>query len=73
MLSRHSVRAFSDRPVPRETVERLLGLAARSASNSNSQPWHVYVLTGDRKDRLTRALWAALDEGRSATDPRYGY
>ena len=73
MLSRHSVRAFSDRPVPRETVERLLGLAARSASNSNSQPWHVYVLTGEPKDRLTDALWAALDAGRSATDPRYGY
>ncbi|WP_299576227.1 nitroreductase [uncultured Williamsia sp.] len=73
VTTRRSVRAFRDTPVPRETVERLLGLAARSASNSNSQPWHVHVVTGGAKDSLTRALWAALDDGRFGTDPRYPY
>ncbi|MFI5586167.1 nitroreductase [Amycolatopsis sp. NPDC051758] len=60
LLTRRSVRAFRPEPVPRAEVERLLALAARSASNSNCQPWHVHVLTGEPKRRLTEALWQAL-------------
>ncbi|GAA2064369.1 nitroreductase [Williamsia deligens] len=71
--TRRSVRAFLPTPVPRADVERLLALAARAASNSNSQPWHVYVLTGDAKRQVTAALWDALDFGRTGTDPRYPY
>ncbi|MGW0086859.1 nitroreductase [Streptomyces sp. NPDC003393] len=67
LRSRHSVRAFLPTPVPRATIERLLALAARSASNSNSQPWHVHVVTGAAKRSLTAALLRAHaddDEGR---------
>ena len=60
LLTRRSVRAFRPEPVPRAEVERLLALASRSASNSNCQPWHVHVLTGEPKRRLTEALWQAL-------------
>jgi nitroreductase len=73
LLTRRSVRAFLPTPVPRGEVDRLLTLAARSASNSNCQPWQVHVLTGEPKRRLTRALWEALDRGRRATDPEYPY
>ncbi|WP_326837373.1 nitroreductase [Amycolatopsis rhabdoformis] len=67
LLTRRSVRAFLPTPVPRAEVERLLALASRSASNSNAQPWHVHVLTDEPKQRLTEALWRALDgEGRVA-------
>jgi nitroreductase len=44
--SRRAVRAFTDRPVPREVLERVLSAAAWAPSGSNIQPWHVYVLTG---------------------------
>src|SRR5215469_10640897 len=44
--SRRAVRAFTDRPVPREVLERVLAAAAWAPSGSNIQPWHVYVLTG---------------------------
>ncbi|MFI6567225.1 nitroreductase [Streptomyces sp. NPDC050534] len=67
LLSRRSVRAFLPAPVPRSTVERLLALAARSASNSNCQPWQVHVVTGEAKRSLTAALLhahAGEDEGR---------
>ncbi|MFD9668865.1 nitroreductase [Rhodococcus sp. NPDC059968] len=68
LLSRRSVRAFLSTPVPHRDVERLLELAARSASNSNSQPWQVHVVTGAVKSRLTSALLAAHDsEGRVGT------
>lgn len=46
VASRRSVRGFTDQPVPRRTLERVLSAAARAPSGSNLQPWHVYVLTG---------------------------
>jgi nitroreductase len=50
VASRHSVRAFLERPVPRATVERLLERARRTPSGGNLQPWRVYVLGGARLD-----------------------
>jgi len=44
--SRRAVRGFTDRPVPREVLERVLSAAAWAPSGSNIQPWYSYVLTG---------------------------
>ncbi|WP_191874062.1 nitroreductase [Streptomyces filipinensis] len=44
--SRRAVRAFTEEPVPRAALERVLAAAARSPSGGNLQPWHTYVLTG---------------------------
>ncbi|KOX01644.1 MULTISPECIES: nitroreductase [unclassified Streptomyces] len=63
LRSRRSVRAFLPTPVPRSTVERLLTLAARSASNSNCQPWQVHVVTGAAKRSLTADLLRAHADG----------
>ena len=59
--SRQSVRAFLPTPVGRETVEKLLKLAARSASGSNIQPWRVRVIAGDVRDRLVKAIFDAVE------------
>ncbi|MFF5083982.1 nitroreductase [Actinoplanes sp. NPDC000266] len=72
--SRRSVRAFSDRPVPREALERVLAAAARAPSSGNLQPWRLYVVTGealaDLKERATaRAL--ARDPGDEREYPMY--
>ena len=56
IVSRHSMRAFLPMPVPRETVTRLLQVAARAPSSTNVQPWKTYVLTGATKARLSEAL-----------------
>ncbi|HVI85332.1 MAG TPA: nitroreductase [bacterium] len=44
--SRRAVRGFTDQPVPREALERVLSAAAWSPSGSDLQPWHIYVVTG---------------------------
>lgn len=46
VVSRRAVRGFTDRPVPREVLERVLSAAAWAPSASNLQPWRAYVLTG---------------------------
>jgi nitroreductase len=62
ITSRHSVRAFLPTPVPRETVEQILAVAARAPSGTNTQPWKVHVLMGAARERLCRAILAAYDD-----------
>ena len=44
--SRRAERGFTDQPVPKEVLERVLSAAAWAPSGSNLQPWNIYVLTG---------------------------
>ena len=62
ITTRRAVRAFLPTPVPRATIERILEVASRAPSGSNTQPWHVYVLTGEAKSVLSRKLLAAHDD-----------
>lgn len=67
---RKSVRAFKNKPVPRNLVEEILTLAARAPSNSNIQPWKVHALTGDIKSQLSQAVFerAAKSPGGDPAD-----
>lgn len=54
---RHSSRMFlPDKPVPAELLHEALSLAMRAPSNSNIQPWHLFLATGARRERLVTAL-----------------
>lgn len=70
---RQSTRAFdAERPVPQETLLRILSVAGRAPSGSNIQPWHVYVVTGHTKAQITQRCserYLAGDEG----DAEYHY
>jgi nitroreductase len=59
--SRFSARAFLPTPVPRATIEKMLALASRAASGTNTQPWKVYVLQGASRDTLVGKVCAAHD------------
>ena len=63
--SRLSARAFLPTPVPRETITDILRLASRAASGTNTQPWKVYVLQGDKRDALVSQVCAAHDALRA--------
>jgi len=58
LTDRSSCRAFRPDPVPRETTERMLQLAQRSATWCNTQPWQVIVTEGEATERFRRALLA---------------
>ncbi len=45
MRRRHSVRAFSSRPVPRDVIEDCLRAAGTAPSGANMQPWYFVVVT----------------------------
>lgn len=63
VTARHCKRAFLDRPVPREVLERVLLAAGHAPSTRNTQFWQVAVLTGAARDELSRRLCAAFDAG----------
>ncbi len=71
VTSRRSIRAFTDQPVPDETVRTILADASRAASGTNIQPWHVTVLQGQAKDGLVDAIQAAFDDGATEKDEKY--
>src|SRR5438045_4287981 len=57
VTSRRAVRGFTDEPVSKVLLERVLTAAAWSPSGSNIQPWNIYVLTGAPLAELkTRAV-----------------
>lgn len=65
--SRRSVRAFLDTPVDLAVVREILQVASRAPSGTNTQPWRVYVLTGDAKQRLSDEIVATfLDPAKAA-------
>lgn len=61
ITSRRSIRRFLPTPVPPETVEAILDVAARAPSGTNMQPWRGYVLADSAKQRLIGAVQAAFD------------
>jgi nitroreductase len=65
--SRKSVRAFTPDPVPKRLLREIVEAARAAPSNFNSQPWRVYLLTGEAKRALSEAITHAFNA--DATPP----
>jgi nitroreductase len=63
LAERYSCRAFLDCPVPRQTIDRVLAAAQRTASWCNSQPWQVVIASGAAKERFRKAIYAEASSG----------
>jgi iodotyrosine deiodinase len=61
MRRRHSVRDFSNRPVPREIIETSIRTAGTAPSGANHQPWH-FVAVQDREVKRKIRLAAEEEE-----------
>ena len=49
---RRSIRGYTLDPVPQSLIKEVLGLAMRSPSSMNTQPWNFTVVTGEVLDRI---------------------
>jgi nitroreductase len=63
ILARHSVRDFSSKPVPKETVMKILEVATRSPSGANSQPWEVFVASGATIEKIRKVYQERYQAG----------
>lgn len=71
--SRKSIRAFTDQPVEKELLNKLLQISQRSPSGTNTQPWYVYLCTGDVKQAITDDVLKMAAEGKSKKYEDYDY
>ncbi|WP_405827921.1 nitroreductase [Streptomyces sp. NBC_01176] len=71
VASRQAMRAFTDRHVPDEVLERVLLAAAWAPSASNLQPWHLYVLTGEPLATLKNRAGERVASGDPWDEPEY--
>ena len=54
VLGRRSIRGYKPDPVPKSLIKEVLGLAMRSPSSMNTQPWNFTVVTGEPLDRIRK-------------------
>ena len=73
LTSRFACREFCDAPVDRQTIEQILRVARYAPSGANIQPWHVYVLTGAVKHRVSAGLLQAHETSRDEHASEYKY
>jgi nitroreductase len=66
--TRRSVRGYLPQPVAPALLERIFALAQRAPSNSNTQPWKVMVVSGERRQQLCARLHAAAAAEQQAPD-----
>lgn len=71
--ARRSIRAFKPDPVPKETIDRILTIAQRAPSGTNTQPWHVYVCAGAVKQAITDDVLQLVKSGGGRSYEEYGY
>jgi len=70
MKKRHSIRDYSDRPVPRDVIENCIRAAGLAPSGANQQPWHFAVI--ESADAKARVRKAAEEEERTFYAGRAG-
>ncbi len=69
---RKSVRAYLDKEVDRDKVERILEAARYAPSGANTQPWQVAVVSGNKKQEIGDRMVKAFQKGeRGAKDYDY--
>jgi nitroreductase len=71
--SRKSIRAFLTTPVAKEEIQKILEIAARAPSGSNTQPWKVYVLMGEAKQRFSNEVLQAHNNPNNQYKEEYNY
>lgn len=63
ITDRRSIRAFQDKPVSQDLLREIIETACRSPSYKNSQPWNVLVVSGEKKEGLSKMMVELLENG----------
>lgn len=63
LKNRRTVRAFESRPLPEDTLKAFLEAALWSPSWGNTQPWEIWVATGEVLERMRAASLERTEQG----------
>lgn len=60
---RHAVRDFSNKPIKKEDLEKIVFTAGKAPSWANVQPWRVVIATGDSLEKIRQDHVKGATEG----------
>jgi len=66
--TRQSIRGFKPTPIPRDVMEKILQAVSNPPSYTNTQPWEVVVVSGKKKDELSKIIFE-LAKAKAPTSP----
>ena len=66
--ARHATRGFISQPVADDVIRSVLEDAQLTPSNCNTQPWNVHIVSGAKRDELSKALHLAYNAGKFTPD-----
>ncbi|MEE1831643.1 nitroreductase [Streptomyces sp. SP17KL33] len=66
--TRHSPRQFLPTPLPAMDIRGVLEDAQTAPSNSNTQPWHVHIVSGAARNALSEELLKAYENDLTSPD-----
>ena len=64
LSKRKATRAFQPKEVAHEKIVRILDAARHAPSGTNTQPWQVAVVTGEKRRRLGDLMESAFRKGQ---------
>lgn len=70
---RRSLRGFTDQSVDDAVISRILSVAARAPSGTNTQPWSAHVMKGAVRDKFCDAVEDAYLNHASEHEAEYKY
>lgn len=63
LSTRYSARAFLPKPVDSDVIRTVLKAAERTPSWANTQPWDVFVASGESLERIRKGFAACHEQG----------
>jgi nitroreductase len=63
ILKRRTTRGFKPDPIPEDLILEILEVARHAPSNSNTQPWHIAIVSGAARDQLEREIFEEMNSG----------
>ena len=70
-LQRLIIRRFLSKDVPLDIIKKILADASRAPSGTNTQPWKVTCVTGEKKQQLSRAISDAIKNDQANLEYQY--
>jgi len=70
--NRYSVRGFKADPVDETLMKEIFAKAQQAPSNCNVQPWQTYVVSGEARDTLSKALMETVMSG-NPPNPKFDW
>ena len=62
ITERRSTRAFMSKPVEKDKLDAVVAAAVRTPSWANTQPWEIFVVTGETLERIKKGYQQKYEE-----------